>query len=149
VVQSNNTVHLVNLQQGTYSCRQYQANGIPCGHAMTCIFAQGLTLEPYLPTALSTATWIATFASPLPPVSIVGLEPVTDYPCDPPATCVPRGRPKKERIRRNEMRVSHGRGLVAADMGAEAGIILAVISHQCSTYGDGGHNARTCKRPHT
>jgi len=116
---------------------------------MACIFAQGLTLEPFLPPALSTATWIATFISPLPPVSVIGLEPLADYLCDPPVTRVPRGRPKKERMRRDEMRASRGRGLVVADMGAEADAVPAIMSHQCSTCGDAGHNARTCKRPHT
>jgi hypothetical protein len=40
---------------------------------MACIFVQGLTLQPFLPAALSTATWAATYTTPLPPVDITGL----------------------------------------------------------------------------
>ena len=103
---------------------------------MTCIFAQSLTLEPFLPTTLSTATWIATFISPLSPVSVVGLEPVTDYLCNPPATRIPRDRPKKERIRHDEIvtgrirsdRSNSVRRLAGCNYGSNGGRVLIMAA---------------------
>ena len=37
VTQPNGEVKLVDLEQGICSCTLYQENGIPCGHALTCI----------------------------------------------------------------------------------------------------------------
>ena len=68
VLQPNNNVHIVDLAAGTCSCRSYQANGIPCGHAMTFIFARGGNLEPYLPPSLSAATWAAQYQEPMAPI---------------------------------------------------------------------------------
>ena len=147
VVQPDNAVHLVNLQTGTCSYRRYQANGIPCGHAMACIFAQGLTLETFLPPALSTATWAAMYMTPIPPVDTTDLVVRDDEECNPPVTRVPRGRPKKERYRKEETRAPRGlgkEGMKADDDVAPQERLL----HRCGTCGEKGHNARTCHRPH-
>lgn len=145
VIQPDNSIHLVNLTDRTCTCFRYQANEIPCGHAMACIFSQGLTLEPFLPSVLSTATWANSFAAVLPPVSIENLSPAPDDECNPPITRVPRGRPKKERIRREDARGP--RGLQTEDMGAMVSPSQALV-HRCGTCGETGHNASTCRRPH-
>ncbi|KAH0545109.1 hypothetical protein FGG08_000721 [Glutinoglossum americanum] len=38
VIQANNDIYIISLRDGTCFCRQYQANSILCGHAITCIF---------------------------------------------------------------------------------------------------------------
>jgi len=53
VVQPDGRIYLVDLTARTCSCRRYQENGVPCGHAMTLIFQQGSQLTPFLPTELS------------------------------------------------------------------------------------------------
>lgn len=40
VTQPNGEVKLVDLEQGSCSCMLYQENGIPCGHALTCIMTR-------------------------------------------------------------------------------------------------------------
>jgi len=50
---------------------------------MACIFAQGLTLEPFLPQVLFIKTWAAIFAVALPPVNIAHLTPAADDLCNP------------------------------------------------------------------
>ena len=145
VTQNDGAVHIVNLQARICTCCRYQANDIPCSHAMACIFQQGLTLDSFLPSVLSTATWAESFAAALPPVSIANLSPAAEDDCNPPITRVPRGRPKKERIRTEEGRGS--RGLKEGDMGA-AVASSQLLTHRCGTCGESGHNATTCKRPH-
>ena len=136
VVQPNGSIYLVDLTAGTCSCRQYQANGIPCGHAICLILRTGLELTPFLPPVMSPATWEATYATPMLPIDISGLGVTDEIPCYPPITRVPRGRPKKERFRKEDGRRSRRR---------EGGI---PIRTHCSTCGETGHNRRKCRRPH-
>ena len=153
VVQPNGTIYLVDLAAGTCTCRRYQANGIPCGHAMSLIFANGGTLTGYLPANMSAAQWAATYRVPMAPidVSAVVLDP-RDI-CDPPITRVPRGRPKKERVRREDARRPRGRrefrdhgGMLP--LGAVVATVPDSARSRCSTCGEPGHNARRCRRPH-
>jgi hypothetical protein len=152
VVGASGLIHLVDLAAGTCSCRRYQANGVPCGHAMSFIFRQKLTLEPFLPPVLSTAVWQEAFTTPLPPIDISVLCPCSDEPCWAPATRVPRGRPRKERMRVGEGRGP--RGLHQEDMSPLEGAVDGAVRHRsrnaCGNCGDrDGHNAGSCRRPHT
>ena len=145
VVQTDGAVHMVNLRVGTCSCGRYQRNGVPCGHAMACLFRQGLSLDTFLPASLSIETWIATYEAPLPPIHITGLRPQEEEPCNPPLTRVPRGRPKKKREERATYRAS--RALHREDLRV-TGAPLASFAHRCGTCGEAGHNTTTCRRPH-
>lgn len=151
VVEPNNQVHIVDLRVGTCTCRRFQANGIPCGHAMAFILRIGNQLTPYLPPILSAANWAATYAVPLPPMDITDLQ--IGEACHPPVTRVPRGRPKKERVSREDARRPRGRrhlrdhgGMLP--LGAVVAVVPDLVRHRCSTCGDPGHNARRCRRPH-
>ena len=135
VVQPDGTIHLVDTAAGTCSCRRYQCNGIPCGHAMTLIFAGGGQLAPFLPVTMSAAQWAAAYVVPLTPIDISELEVNAQDPCDPPITRVPRGRPRKERIRREDCRRPRRRDPL-------------VVRSRCGTCGEAGHNARRCRQPH-
>jgi SWIM zinc finger len=153
VVQPNGNIYLVNTTARTCSCRRYQENGIPCGHAMTLILAIGASITPYLLEELSAARWAATYASPLPPIDISGLAILEDEVCEPPVTRVPRGRPKKERVRREDVRRPRGRRLIRdhgglLPLGAVVAAVPDSVRSRCSTCGEPGHNARRCRRPH-
>lgn len=56
---------------------------------MVCIFRQGLTLNAFLPPALSTATWAITYEQALPTVDISGLEAQEEEECNLPLTWMP------------------------------------------------------------
>jgi hypothetical protein len=148
VIQPDGRIFLVDLAGRTCSCRKYQANGIPCGHAMALIFARGDQISPYLPNAFSAAQWAAQFEAPMPPVDVSELEVIENDPCEPPITRVPRGRPKKERFRKEAARRRVRR---AGEIGIEVhGLepLPPTPSSRCRTCGETGHNARTCRRPH-
>ena len=55
VTQPNGTVKIVNLETATCSCGNYQENGIPCGHALTCIMSLRLVYYPILTTLNTSA----------------------------------------------------------------------------------------------
>ena len=50
VTQPNGTVKIVNLETATCSCGNYQENGIPYRHALTCIMSLRLVYYPILTT---------------------------------------------------------------------------------------------------
>jgi hypothetical protein len=78
---------------------------------MAMIFATQANILDFLPLQLSAERWAAVYAAPLPPVDITDLA-ISEI-CDPPVTRVPRGRPKKERVRREDIRCPRGRRLSA------------------------------------
>ena len=148
-MQPNNNIHIVDLVAGTCTCRRFQAYGIPCGHAISLLFSQGQSLNPCMPIDLSIATLQAQYSTPLPPIDISTLVVLDTDCCEPPMTQVPRGRPKKERIWKEDVRAR--RGIAALDLHCDAdlGFLGSQVSaSRCRTCGETGHNSRTCKRPH-
>jgi len=92
VKQLNSNVYPVDLEEGTCSCLVYQENGIPCGHAITAIFAvQGQDITPYMPDILTIKTWKKTYTSNFPLVNITNLQKLPLSECHPPLTRVPCG----------------------------------------------------------
>jgi hypothetical protein len=149
-VQLNNNIHIVDLTAGTCTCRRFQTYNVPCGHAISLLFSQGQTLNPWMPAVLSIATLQAQYTTPLPPVDTSALVALDTDRCGPPMTRVPRGRPKKERFRKEDTRVR--RGVAAALLHCDGD--LAALGSQasvarCKTCSETGHNSRTCKRPHS
>jgi len=136
-------VHIVNLQRQWCTCRKYQENYIPCSHGLALILHLQYPPQLFLPSMLSTETWRQTYITnfrpvlppPLPALAVHHENP-NNQPgdvCLPPQTRIPRGRPKKQRLKRGEGRHNvEGVGNL----------------QKCSTCGSVGHNARTCKRPH-
>jgi hypothetical protein len=148
VMEADGRIILVDLVARSCECHRFQSNSVPCGHALSVIYRQQLSVADYMPEVLSTATWRATYHTPLPPVSILGLAAADDDVCSPPMTRVPRGRPKKERIRLEESRARRG----ATQEGIEAPLPLHLPGEnerrRCGTCGEDGHNSRTRIRPH-
>ena len=56
VKQLNGNVYTVDLETKEYLCKEFQENGIPCGHAITVIFARPRRdLVLFMPEILSIA----------------------------------------------------------------------------------------------
>lgn len=149
-MQPNNNIHIVDLTTGTCTCRRFQAHGIPCSHAISLLFSQGQSINPWMPTVLSIATLQAQYSTPLPPIDISTLAVLDTDHCEPPMTRVPRGRPKKERIWKEDARAR--RGIAASVLHRDADLTFLssqVSASRCKTCGETGHNSRTCKRPHS
>jgi hypothetical protein len=105
-------------------------------------------LRYWMPQVLSIATLRAQYSTPLPPIDISTLAALKTDRCEPPMTRVPQGRPKKERIRKEDTR----RGIEASTLHHNAdltGLNSQVLASRCRTCGETGHNSRTCKRPHS
>ena len=148
-MQPDNKIHIVDLVAGTCTCRQYQAHNLPCGHAISLLFSQGQSLNPWMPAVLSIATLRAQYSTPLPPVDISTLAALDTDRCEPPMTRVPRGRPRKERFRREEARARRGIAASAVHCDANLSTLCSQITaSRCRTCGKTGHNSRTCKRHH-
>ena len=148
-------IHVVNTTEATCTCGRYQENGIPCGHAITAITrrrgAQG-RLDTYLPAALKTETWAAMYTTPLTPILLADLVVGGDR-CEPPKTRIPRGRPRKERIRREDGHRARGRRHQGGDggilpLGAVIAAVPDPVRSRCSTCGQPGHNRRKYRNPH-
>jgi hypothetical protein len=150
VRQVDNNVYTVNLDKKTCSCTVFQENGIPCGHAITTIFARpGRDLVFYMPEALTIATWKKTYTSNFPLIDITELLPLPLSECHPPLTRVPRGRPKKERFRREDTRGPRGEAAAQAMREpAGDGDAEVWVPYHCSSCGQRGHFSTTCRRPH-
>jgi hypothetical protein len=120
---------------------------------MTLIFAIEASIAAHLPEELSVARWVATYATPFPLVDISSLDVLDDEVCEPLVTCIPRGRPKKERVRREDVRRPRGRRLLRdhgglLPLGAVVAAVPDSVRSRCSTCGESGHNALRCRRPH-
>jgi hypothetical protein len=104
---------------------------------------------------MSTSTWAAQYELALPPIDIASLKPAYNNPeddadavgiCNPPHTRVPRGRPRKKRQDKANFRASRGVGVM--DMLAGGADVPERRSVHCSTCGETGHYATTCRIPY-
>jgi hypothetical protein len=148
VKQLNGNVYTVDLETMECSYKGFQENGIPCRHAITAIFARpGRDLVPFMPEILSVATWKRTYSDNFPLIDISELQSSLD--CHPPLTRVPRGRPKKERYKKEDIRGPRGQEAARQlEEPAGDGDDEVWVPYHCSTCGGKGHFANTCKRPH-
>ena len=150
VCQVNNNVYAVDLEARTCTCTIFQQNGIPCGHAITAIFARpGRDLSIFMPEALTVTTWKATYSTNLPLVDISELMQSPLSLCHPPLTRVPRGRPKKERFRKEDIHGPRGEAAARAlQEPAGDGDDDIWVPYHCGTCGGRGHSTLTCRQPH-
>jgi hypothetical protein len=156
VTQSDGIIYLVDLAIEYCGCGRFQQNRMPCGHAMSLIFALQHRVEAYMPAELLTERWMATYLAPIPPVDLSGLKPrhIDDEEdgagnvCNPPHTRLPRGRPRKVRMDKGQYRAS--RGATQADLDRIGQGEMAVRRQQvhCSTCREPGHYSRSCRRAH-
>ena len=73
VRQPNRRIHIVNVTEKTCTCRRYQDNEVPCGHAMSIILrlpvGQNAPIN-YMPEYLYRTSWLEGYRVNLPPVNI-------------------------------------------------------------------------------
>lgn len=81
-VQSRSTqsVYVVDLEQKPCSCGIFQENGIPCQHALRCIYRIHASPKDSLPELLFIATWKNTYIENWGPISLDNVSP-TDSTC--------------------------------------------------------------------
>ena len=88
-MQADGRILSVHLGKQICSCRRYQRNGIPCGHAPALINILSRPFATFLPSILSATTWAAVYAITIPPIAIEFLNPDEADPCPPPLTRFP------------------------------------------------------------
>jgi hypothetical protein len=90
---------IANWIEGTCTCLAFQDRGFPCRHAFAMARNTNLSSLDKVNAVYSLANYRATYSQSLPPIQVENL-PMSDL-CLPPATLRPRGRPRKNRIRRD------------------------------------------------
>ena len=119
----------VDLATAHCSCRKWNISGIPCAHAISCIFFNRQDAEQYVHPCYHVSTYKACYEPIITPINGANMwRPSGVTPVQPPIKRRPPGRPKKKRAREpNEPTRRAG------------------ISKQCKTCGKLGHNKRSCK----
>jgi hypothetical protein len=109
VRQLNDNVYIVDLEAKICSYIVFQENSIPYSYAITTIFARpNRNLTSYIPELLSILIWKKIYTSNFPLIKLPFSE------CYPPLTRVPRGRPKKERFRKDKIQGPRGEATAQA-----------------------------------
>ena len=120
----------VDMEKRHCSCRKWDTTGIPCAHAISCIFFNRQKAEQYVHRCFHVSTYKACYELVLAPINGQNMwRPSGVQPVQPPIKRRPPSRPKKKRTR---------------EAGEPAGR-RAGISKQCRSCGQIGHNKRSCK----
>lgn len=125
--------YIVNLKKGECTCRYWQLSGLPCCHAISCIYKATQKLEDYIAPCFSKQAYMQTYAHVLQPVEGAANWPISPMPRpQPPAHVKMPGRPKTQR-RREEWEQPKGTKL------SKVGIKMT-----CRLCGKLDHNSRRC-----
>lgn len=115
----------------TCSCRMWQILGLPCFHAIACIFKLGKYAEDYLPECFRRDRYLLAYSQYMKPVEGIDFWPDTTHHSrilGPIAKRMP-GRPKKKRVR------APHEPKVGSHTISRAGAIMT-----CKNCGETGHN---------
>ena len=115
-------------------CRKWDIIGIPCCHAISCIFFSREDAEKYVNACYKRTTYIDCYELIIEPINGQNMWKASGLPLvQPPIKRRPPGRPKKKRALEPDEPRSHrkNRGLG--------------ISKQCKLCGKLGYNKRSCK----
>jgi hypothetical protein len=127
--------YVVDMTLRTCTCRYWQLSGLPCCHAISCIYKASRKLDDYIAPCYSIDAFRSTYSHVLQPIEGPGSWPISDMPKpDPPAYVKMPGRPKTER-RREEWEQPKGTKL------SRVGIKM-----RCRLCGKDDHNARRCPK---
>ena len=123
----------MDLEKRTCTCRKWEITGIPCCHAISCIFFNREAAEKYTNDCYKASTYKACYGPIIDPINDQNMWTPTGLPLmQPLIKRRPTGRPKKKRAREpNEPRMGHSKGLG--------------IAKRCKSCGRMGHNKRSCK----
>ena len=127
--------YTVNLQEWSCSCRYWQLSGLPCCHAISCIYKASKELEDYIAPCFTIVEYLKTYQHVLQPVEGPANWPISDMPRPhPPAFVKMPGRPKTQR-RREEGEQPKGTKLTRVG-----------IKMSCRLCKKTDHNARRCPK---
>ncbi|KAM6572291.1 hypothetical protein CsatA_016371 [Cannabis sativa] len=126
-----------NLEKKTCSCRSFDLTGIPCGHAIACIWYSRLQVYDFVAACYKKEAFIGTYAGAIAPMPSPehwpdkGKNPVL-----PPPEIVLPGRPKKSRKRE-----------VDEPPPGATKMRRFGQSNNCSNCKQPGHTKKTCPKP--
>lgn len=90
---------IVDLDAKTCTCKKWDMMGIPCCHALACIFFLNHEAEAYVDECYKTEVYLKSYAGSIPPIEGERHWPRIEMKIDPPPIKVGPGRPRKSRIR--------------------------------------------------
>ena len=124
---------IVDISKRTCSCQKWDIFGIPCYHAISCIFFNRKVVEKCTNDCYRVSTHKACYELVIDPINGQNIWTPTGHPpVQPPIKRRPPSRPKKKRAREpNEPSKGHSKGLG--------------IAKRCKSCGKIGHNKRSCK----
>ena len=119
----------VDMEKRHCSCRKWDTTGIPCAHAISCIFFNKQDVEQYVHRCFHISIYKAWYESVIAPINGQNIwRPNGVQPVKPPIKRKPPIRPKKKRAKEPNEPTSRRAG----------------ISKQCRAYGKLRHNKRIC-----
>ncbi|KAL2925795.1 Elongation factor 1-alpha [Bienertia sinuspersici] len=89
----------VDLDARKYTCRKWNLNGIPCCHAIACIFFCHGNAEDYVHESYIREMYLKSYSGTIPPLEGERHWPRVNMPIDPPPIKVGPGRPRKNRVK--------------------------------------------------
>lgn len=131
--------YTVSLSEKTCTCRYWQLSGLPCCHAISCIYKCSKRLEEFIAPCFSISEYMKTYDHVLHPVQGPDNWPISEMPRpNPPAFVRGPGRHKTERTRE------------AGEAPKGTKLNKIGVKMTCRLCNKNTHNARTCpKNPET
>lgn len=127
---------VVDVMGKTCACRLWDLTGIPCPHAISCIYWLKQDPDDFVDDALKMSTYIIAYESGIPPLNGKRMwPPVEGQMIHPPQILKKVGRPKKNR--KKDMFEKEAN----PDVASKKGVLM-----KCNRCGKVGHNVRTCKQ---
>lgn len=134
-VKHYNNTFTVDLNKKECSCRYWQLSGLPCPHAISCIFFKTNTLDDYIANCFRVEEFSKTYNHCLMPLEGMKSCPESDRtPLQPPGYIKMPGRPKKERKREPNEKPK-------AKRVSRVGTVI-----RCRKCKQVGHNRSTCEK---
>ncbi|XP_021755404.1 uncharacterized protein LOC110720659 [Chenopodium quinoa] len=123
----------VDLVANTCSCRKWNMVGIPCCHAIACIYFQNKVAEDYVDVCYKVETYVKAYSGLIPPLEGERYWPRVPCNLDPPPIKIGPGRPRKNRIK-HPLEYPKKTG----------SLTRSGIEMTCSICNSKGHNKRGC-----
>ncbi|XP_021723216.1 uncharacterized protein LOC110690668 [Chenopodium quinoa] len=123
----------VDLVAKTCSCRKWNMVGVPCCHAIACIFFLNKDAEAYVDEWFMLETYFMAYSGSIPPCEGERYWPKVPCNLDPPPIKIGPGRPRKNRIKHP-----------LENPKKPGSLLRSGIEMTCSICKSKGHNKRSC-----